>query len=111
MSITVDTTTQPVNLVWLEGDTQAQTFRFLNGPDTPWDLSSVFISAEARSTLGVTTALTVQVDDPASGELTIHAPLQGLDPDVYDYDIQFNDGHRTATYIRGRLQVRKDVTP
>jgi len=110
MSITVDTTTAPVNLVWYEGDSQPQTFRFLTAPDEPWDLSNVFVKAEARSTLGVVTPLTVQLDNPTNGEVTIHAPLQGLDPDIYDYDVQFNDGQRTATYVHGRIQVRKDVT-
>lgn len=110
MAVTVDTTTEPVNLVWYEGDTQAQTFRFLTAPGQPWDITTVFIRCQARSTLGQTIELPVQVDNPTDGLVAIHPPLAGLTPDLYDYDIQFNDGQRTATYVRGRIQVRKDVT-
>lgn len=109
MTITVDTLTQPVNLVWYQGDSQNQSFRFLTAPDTPWDLSNVYIRATARSNLGETTELAVGTD-PSNGLVTIHPPLAGLEPDVYAYDIQFNDGQRTASYVRGRIKVRRDVT-
>jgi hypothetical protein len=109
VTVTVDATTQPVNLTWYGGDTQNQTFRFLTGPDQPWDLSNVYTKATARSTTGQTFELTVGVD-PANGLVTIHPPLAGLVPDVYDYDIQMNDGQRTASYIHGRIRVQRDVT-
>ncbi len=110
MTITVDQLTQPVNLVWRQGDSQPQTFRLLSGPGQPWDLTNVYVKSSARSTLGQTTDLTVGVDDPTGGVLTIHPPLAGLEPDVYDYDVQFNDGQRTATWIHGRIQVKPEVT-
>jgi hypothetical protein len=111
MPITVDSTTEPVNLIWTCGDSQAQTFRLLTDPDTPWDLTGVTVNAQARSTLGAVTALPVQIDDPTTGVLAVHSPPNGLDPDVYDYDVQFGDGQQVATWIHGRIQVRKDVTP
>jgi hypothetical protein len=110
MSITVDSTTEPVNLIWYCGDNQSQTFRFLTAQDEPWDLTGVFVRSQARSTLGKVTDLTVGIDDPTTGVVSLHPPLGGLDPDLYDYDIQFNDGHATASWVHGRLQIRKDVT-
>jgi hypothetical protein len=109
MTITVDQQPEPVNLVTYQGDTWSQTFRFLKAPDEPWDLSNVFVKATARSTLGQLTQLNVGVDE-AAGTVTIGYPLAGLDPDLYDYDIQFNDGTKTVTYIHGRLRVKGDVT-
>src|SRR3954469_19359518 len=110
MTVTVNQTTEPVNLVWTNGDTAAQTFRFLTAPDQPMDLSRVYVGAQARGTLGQLLPLTVQIPDPTDGTLTIHPPLGGLAPDVYDYDIQFNDGATIATWIHGRIQVRRDIT-
>ena len=110
MTITVNTRTEPVNLVWYQGDTTNQTFRFLTAPDQPWDLTHVYVRATARSTLGQTTELAVQIDNPTDGTVTIHPPQAGLTPDVYDYDVQFNDGQRTASYVHGRIQVHRDVT-
>jgi hypothetical protein len=110
MTVTVDKTTEPVNLIWTAGDTQNQTFRFLTAPDQPVDLTGITISSTARSTLGTTTKLIVQVTDPTNGTVTIHPPTDGLDPDVYDYDIQFADATVTQTWVHGRLQVRKDIT-
>jgi len=109
MTITVNATTTPVNLVWYQGDTQNQTFRFLTAPDQPWDLTNVYIRSTVRSTIGQTTELTVSTD-PTEGLVTIHPPLAGLVPDVYDYDIQFNDGQRTASYVHGRIRLLRDVT-
>jgi len=109
MTVTVDQTTEPVNLIWTAGDTQNQTFRFLTDPNTPMDLTGVTVTSKARSTLGVTTALIVQIADPTDGTVTIHSPAN-LDPDVYDYDIQFQDAISTQTWVHGRLQVRKDIT-
>jgi hypothetical protein len=108
VSILVDQTTTPVNLVWMCGDSAGQAFRFLAAPDTPMDLSAITVSADARGTLGDITALTVTVDDPSSGVVHISDP--GLAPDVYDYDIEFDYGATVATWIRGRIQIRKDVT-
>ena len=110
MTINVNQTTEPVNLTWYQGDSSVQTFRFLTAPDTPWDLSHVFVRSTARSTLGTSVELTVHIDDPTTGLVSIYPPLAGLVPDLYDYDVQFNDGQRTATWIHGRIQVRKDVT-
>jgi hypothetical protein len=111
MTVTVDLTTEPVNLIWTAGDTQNQTFRFLTDPDTPMDLTGVIVTSKARSTLGAMITLTVQVSNPTDGTVTIHPPPGGLTPDVYDYDIQFADDLGVQTWVHGRLQVRKDTTP
>jgi len=110
MTVTVDQTTEPVNLIWTSGDTQSQTFRFLTKPNHPYDLTGIAITSKARSTLGVSVGLVVQTTDPTDGTVTIHPPSNGLDPDVYDYDIQFDDTDTVQTWVHGRLQVRKDIT-
>lgn len=107
MSVTVDTTTEPVHLVWTTGDTSGQTFRCLDG-DQPWDLTNIGLRSSARNSLKQTIALTVAVTDPLTGEFTLTGQL---DPDTYDYDVQFDHGNSAvATYIHGRIQVRQDVT-
>jgi hypothetical protein len=110
VTVTVDQTTEPVNLIWTSGDTQSQTFRFLTKQNHPYDLTGITITSNARSTLGATIKLIVQTDDPTDGTVTIHPPSAGLNPDLYDYDIQFADTTVTQTWVHGRLQVRKDIT-
>ena len=110
MTLTVDTTTEPVNLIWNQGDTQGQTFRFLADTDTPYDLTEFAIQATARNTLGQIQKLTVWIPTPTDGVLTIQPPASGLEPDVYDYDIQFTSDQGVATWIHGRIRVRRDVS-
>lgn len=105
MTIAVDATTEPVNLTWTCGDNVGQLFRLLVAADEGFDLRGILIRAEARGTLGNAEALTVSLPDPEAGYMALHDP--GLEPDVYDYDVQFTPG---ATWIRGRLRIRKDVT-
>jgi len=109
MTVTVDQTTEPVNLIWTQGDNETQTFRFLTAPDTPMDLTDTTITCRARSTLGAVVDMQVGVADPTTGVITIHPPPEGLEPDVYDYDIQFADLIGTQTWVHGRIQIRKDV--
>jgi hypothetical protein len=112
MTVTVNQTTEPVNLVWTNGDSNAQTFRFLTGNgNQAMDLTGITINAYAQGTLGNVVELQVQTPDPEDGTVTIHPPAQGLEPDVYDYDIQFHDGQTVNTWIHGRIQVRRDITP
>jgi hypothetical protein len=111
MTLTVDTTTEPVNLRWYAGDSSVQTFRCVDAIGQPVDLASYTITSKARSTLGETTPLTVYVPDPAAGVLSLHAPAKGLDRDLYDYDVQFATGDTVSSWIHGRIQVLGDVTP
>jgi hypothetical protein len=106
----VDTATEPINLTWYHGDSQGQSFRLLDAPDIPRDLTGVTVTSEVRSTLGARTALTVTVTDPTTGVVTISPPLIGLAPDVYEYDVQFDDAGAINTWIHGRIRVRTDIT-
>jgi len=110
VTITVDQLTEPVNLVWRQGDTQPQAFRLLNGPDIPYDFTGQTVRATARSTLAQLIDLQVGVDDPTTGVVTISPPTGGLEPDLYDYDVEFDDGAQCATWIHGRIHVKPEIS-
>jgi hypothetical protein len=110
VTLTVDTTTEPVNLRWYAGDSSVQTFRCTDAIGQPVDLTAYTITSKARSTLGETIPLIVNVPTPADGTLVLHAPPGGLDPDVYDYDVQFAAAETVSSWIHGRIQVVEDVT-
>lgn len=96
------------NLIAYQGDTWAQTFRFLDGGE-PVDLTGATAAAAARATTGVVFDLQATVG-PEPGEVTIALPEFGLLADVYDYDVEIDQDGAVRTWIRGKLAVRRDVT-
>jgi hypothetical protein len=96
--------------VW-HGDHWTQEFRFSDGTN-PIDLTGLLFTSQARSTLGQLNELVVSVPIPSNGTIYLQPPAAGtLEPDLYDYDIQVDDGGTVKTWIRGRIQVSQDVTP
>jgi hypothetical protein len=96
------------DLTAYQGDTWAQTFRFLDD-GVPVDLAGSTVTAWARSTTGEASDLAVTVGPPA-GEVTIGFANGGLPRDVYDYDVEVETGGAIRSWVRGRLQVVRDVT-
>lgn len=91
-----------------QGDTWAQTFRFLDD-GVPLDLTTATVTAWARETTGAVHELAVTVG-PAAGEVTIGFADDPLPRDVYDYDVEVIKGGAVRSWVRGRLQVLRDVT-
>ena len=96
------------NLEAYQGDTWSQTFRFLD-EGTPVDLTSATVEAWARDTTGGIYELAVTVG-PAAGEVTIAFVDETVPRDIYDYDVEVTIDGAVRTWVRGRLQVLRDVT-
>ena len=96
------------NLEAYEGDTWAQTFRFLDEGE-PVDLTGATVAAQARSTTAVTYELAVTVG-PGAGEVTIGFSDEPLTRDIYDYDVEVDSSGAVRTWVRGRMRVFHDVT-
>src|SRR5262245_16598363 len=90
------------------GDTWAQTFRFLDD-GVPVDLTDATAASWVRSTTGKRIALAVSVG-PDPGEVTIGIADEPLLRDVYAYDVQVTKDGAVRTWVRGPLQVLRDVT-
>ena len=105
----VQATPAKINLVVYRGDTWVQQFRFLED-DTPIDLTGLTVQAQARSTLGETTSLVATVTDALDGTISVSLPAGSLEPDFYSYDIEVDEGGAITTWVRGTLQIERDVT-
>lgn len=96
------------NLAAYHGDSWSQTFRLLQG-DTPVDLTGCTVTSRCRGTTGDTYTMLLWIDDPTQGTIRLEIPA-GAQPDFYDYDIQVADAGAVTTWVKGRLQIRGDVT-
>ena len=68
------------------------------------------MEAWARDTTGEIHELAVTVG-PAAGEVTIAFADEAAVPrDVYDYDVEVTIAGAVRTWVRGRLQILRDVT-
>lgn len=100
-----------VNLAAYHGDTYSQQFRFLAG-DAPLDLTSLTIRASAQGTDRQRTELPVTIlGDATDGTILLSLPADGLEPDLYSYDIQATDpAGAINTWVTGHLRMIPDVT-
>jgi hypothetical protein len=96
------------NLNAYHGDSWSQTFRLMQGAN-PVDLTGCIVTSSCRGTTGDTYTMQVFIDDPTQGTIRIEIP-DGLQPDLYAYDIQVVDAGAVTTWVSGRLQLRGDVT-
>ena len=95
-----------------QGDTWAQTFRFLES-GVPVDLTGAAVASTARRITGTTEAelQATIAEPPSSGEVSISSPATGpLAQGAYDYDIELAAGGTIRTWVKGRLVVHRDVT-
>jgi hypothetical protein len=98
-----------VDLKPYRGDTWSQVFRFKRGA-APVDLTGATVEAEARNREGESFALVAELSDAALGEVTLRLPPESIPPAPYTYDLEIAEDGEVTTWIRGRLDVRRDVT-
>jgi hypothetical protein len=99
-----------IDLTVYRGDNWAQTFRLLEAPDMPVDLTGATVTAWAVNGRAPAHILQTTID-ANPGEITITAPAGGLDAGHYTYDVEVADASSVVTtWIAGRLDVTQDIT-
>jgi hypothetical protein len=101
------------NVSVYHNDSWSLVFLLLDDAGTTHDLTDAIAACSVSDSSGDVTALTVDDGtDPTMGQVSVAAPEAGLDPGVYVYDLEVDDGDGTAlTWVRGQLVVTADVTP
>jgi hypothetical protein len=105
-----------LDLSLVRGDTFTLTFHFQTNavPPVAIDLSGRSFTAQIRRSYDDEIAVSMDVDDSdaATGDIVV-----GLDADITAdisldgvWDLQETDGARVTTYIRGVVELVKDVT-
>lgn len=98
-----------VDLTAYRGDTWSQSFRFVSNVE-PLDLSGKTIEATARHRMRAQTVAFVVSTGPDPGVVTLELPAD-IYPGSYKYDVEITDSEGVVkTWIRGDLQVERDVT-
>lgn len=98
-----------VNLVAYRGDTWTQPFRLLQD-DQPMDLSEAIVKSSAYNQNRALTVDLPIVIDPDPGVIILSLPTD-IPYGAYRYDIEIvGTDDSVITWIRGDLQVEKDVT-
>jgi hypothetical protein len=99
-----------VDLDAYQGDTWAQTFRFVEA-GTPVDLTGATVESHARRVVGSVELVPLVVALGEPGEVTISYPATGaLESGSYEYDVQVDVSGLVRTWVRGRLSILRDVT-
>lgn len=105
-----------LNLKILRGDTFTLTIHFQDNavPPAPIDVSGRSFAAQIRRSYDDEIAVAMTVDDTGAADgdlvlgisatLTADIQLDGV------WDLQETDGARVTTYIRGDMELVKDVT-